>query len=149
MPFNEPMDMKNLSSARITTRRTRSFGGLGATLLAAFCWFLAEAAVAQQIGNHPAVYDEHGTLLPWTPWHDAIEREVNWYLKCPVEEGYPRFVYMTFMDGFYRPLAKNATFIPATQNGMGIISYLKYYAWQGKKDPRVLQMARHMGDYLV
>ena len=39
--------------------------------------------------------------------------------------------------------------IPATQNGMGIISYLKYYAYQGRKDARLLQMARYMGDYLV
>lgn len=119
--------------------------------MTAFALFLAltGAVSAQNIGNHPAVYDAHGTLLPWTPWQDAIEREVNWYLKCPVENGYPRFVYTTFMDGFYRPQAKNATFIPATQDGMGIISYLKYYAYSGKKDPRVLQMARYMGDYLV
>ncbi len=107
------------------------------------------AAPAQAIGNHPAIYDAHGTLLPWTPWRDAIQREVNWYLKCPVEHGYPRFVYVTFMDGNYDPLPKNDTFIPATQDGMGIISYLKYYAWQGKKDARVLQIARYMGDYLV
>ncbi len=106
-------------------------------------------APAISIGNHPAVYDERGILLPWTPWRDAIQREVNWYLKCPVENGYPRFVYMTFMDGNYEPIKRNATFIPATQDGMGIISYLKYYAWQGKKDPRILQMARYMGDYLV
>ena len=38
---------------------------------------------------------------------------------------------------------------PATQDGMGIISYLKYHAWQGRKDPRVLQIARYRGDYLV
>jgi len=107
------------------------------------------AAPAQTIGNHPAIYDAHGTLLPWTPWRDAIEREVNWYLNCPVEHGYPRFVYITFMDGNYEPLPENASFIPATQDGMGIISYLKYYAWQGKKDPRILRMARYLGDYLL
>ena len=121
----------------------------GLLLCVAFLFAVASALPAQNLGNHPAVYDTHGILLPWTPWRDAIQREVNWYLKCPVENGYPRFVYMTFMDGNYEPLKKNATFIPATQNGMGIISYLKYYAWQGKQDPRVLQMARYMGDYLV
>jgi len=110
---------------------------------------LTLAAQAQTIGNHRAVYDAHGALLPWSPWRDAIQREVNWYLNCPVEHGYPRFVYTTFMDGNYEPLAENASFIPATQDGMGIISYLKYYAWQGKKDPRVLRIARYMGDYLV
>jgi hypothetical protein len=110
---------------------------------------VALAAPAQTIGNHRAIYDANGTLLPWTPWREAIQREVNWYLNCPVEHGYPRFIYTTFMDGNYEPLPDNATFIPATQDGMGIISYLKYYAWQGKKDPRVLQIARYMGDYLV
>ena len=107
------------------------------------------SAPAQTIGNHPAVYDAHGLLQPWTPWRDAIDREVAWYLKCPVEQGYPRFVYMTFMDGNYQAIARKPSFIPATQNGMGIISYLKYYAYTGKKDPRLLQMARSMGDYLV
>ena len=48
---------------------------------------LVLAVPAQNIGNHPAVYDEHGILLPWTPWRDAIQREVNWYLNCPVENG--------------------------------------------------------------
>jgi hypothetical protein len=118
---------------------------------AALCWLLplASTVEAETIGNHPAVYDGQGTLLPWTNWNEILRREVNWYLNCPVERVYPRFVYTTFMDGSYQPMAKNATFIPATQDGMGIISYLKYYAYTGKKDPRVLQIARYMGDYLV
>jgi hypothetical protein len=127
----------------------RALWPLGTFLLLLCLTSLPLATRAQHIGNHPAVYDEHGILLPWTPWRDAIQREVNWYLNCPVENGYPRFVYMTFMNGNYEPLKKNATFIPATQDGMGIISYLKYHAWRGKKDPRVLQIARYMGDYLV
>src|ERR1022692_2537756 len=118
-----------------------------ATCLRLLTMLAAMAATAQTIGNHPALYDQHGALLPWTPWSDVITREVNWYLKCPVEHGYPRFVYTTFMDGNYQPLPENSTFIPATQDGMGIISYLKYYAWQGKRNPRVLQVARFMGDY--
>lgn len=139
-----------LSACNVGTERAKLPRRLRATGLVLFCLFsLALAAPAQNLGNHPAVYDEHGILLPWTPWRDAIQREVNWYLKCPLEHGYPRFVYTTFMDGNYEPLAKNATFIPATQDSMGIISYLKYYAWQKKKDPRVLQMARFLGDYLV
>jgi len=107
------------------------------------------AAPAAVIGNHRAVYDSHGTLQPWTPWRGAIDREVNWYLKCPVEHGYPRFVYLTFMDGNYQAIANRPSFIPATQDGMGIISYLKYYHYMGRKDPRLLQMARYLGDYLV
>ena len=110
---------------------------------------VARSAPAQTIGNHLAVYDERGMLQPWTSWRDAIDREVNWYLKCPVEHGYPRFVYITFMDGNYKAIEKKPSFIPATQNGTGIISYLKYYAYKEKKDPRLLQMARYMGDYLV
>ncbi|MFZ0827354.1 MAG: hypothetical protein WAO02_08010 [Verrucomicrobiia bacterium] len=107
------------------------------------------SAPAPIIGNHPAVYDERGMLQPWTLWGDAVDREVNWYLSCPVEHGYPRLVCLTFMDGKYQAIADRPSFIPAMQNGMGIISYLEYYAYKGKKDPRVLQMARSMGDYLV
>ena len=106
-------------------------------------------APAAIIGNHRAVYDESGLLQPWTSWRDAVDREMNWYFRCPVEHGYPRFVYLTFMDGNYQPIANHPSFIPATQNGMGIISYLKYYAYKQKKDPRPLQVARYMGDYLV
>lgn len=108
--------------------------------------FLAENPV---IGNHRAVYDSKGMLLPWTSWRDALAREMNWYLQCPVENGYPRFVYMTFMQGDYQPVASRRDFIPAMQNGMGIISYVKYYAWSEKKKPKILAFARSMGDYLI
>jgi len=118
-------------------------------LLVSILLLSGRAAPGQTIGNHPAVYDERGLLQPWTAWNDAINREVNWYLKCPVEHGYPRFVYLTFMDGDYQAIPKRPSFIPATQDGMGIISYLKYYAYTGKQDPRLLQMARYLGDYLV
>ena len=115
-----------------------------------FALLLAAGLVAgQDIGNHKAVYDPNGILLPWTSWKDALDREMNWYLKCPIEQGYPRFVYMTFMDGDYNLIVKRPSFIPATQNGMGIISYLKYYAYQGSKNPKILEFARYMGDYLV
>ena len=110
---------------------------------------VAGLALGQQIGNHKAVYDPNGILLPWTSWKDALDREMSWYLKCPIEHGYPRFVYMTFMDGDYNLIVKRPSFIPATQNGMGIISYLKYYAYQGGKNPKILEFARYMGDHLV
>ena len=110
---------------------------------------VAGLALGQQIGNHTAAYDPNGILLPWTSWKDALDREMNWYLKCPIEQGYPRFVYMTFMDGDYSLIVKRPSFIPATQNGMGIISYLKYYAYQGGKNPKILEFARYMGDHLV
>jgi hypothetical protein len=56
---------------------------------------------------------------------------------------------MTFMDGNYELIEGRDSFIPATQDGMGIISYLKYYAYTGKTSPWVLDLARTMGDYLV
>ena len=102
-----------------------------------------------QIGNHAPRYDSRGILLPWTSWTDALDREMRWYQKCPVEHGYPRLVYLTFMDGDYKPVARRPDNIPAMQNGMGIISYLKYYEWKNKNVPEVLQFARSMGDYLV
>ena len=107
------------------------------------------SAAVQIIGNHPAVYDASGMLQPWTPWADAIDREVNWYLRCPVEQGYPRFVYTTFMDGNYQAITNFDSLIPAMQDGMGIISYLKYYSYKEKRDARLLRMARYLGDYLL
>lgn len=100
-----------------------------------------------KIDSHVAKYDEHGQLLPWTSWGDAIDREMQWYLQCPWENGYPRFVTVTFMDGDYKASRRDT--IPAMQNGMGIISYLKYYHWKKESDPRILNIARAMGDFLI
>ncbi|MBI3839903.1 MAG: hypothetical protein HY288_18420 [Planctomycetia bacterium] len=116
-------------------------------LLLLFCF--SAAVHAQTIGNHPARYDSNGILLAWTSWTDALAREMQWYAKCPIEHGYPRFVFMTFMDGNYEPIARNPSLIPATQNGMGIISYLKWYRYKDKRPSQVLAFARSMGDYLV
>jgi hypothetical protein len=104
---------------------------------------------AQTIGNHKAVFDANGLLRPWTSWRDALNREMTWYSKCPREHGYPRFVTLTFMDGDYKPVARRTDMIPAMQHGMGILSYLKYYAWTQRKDRWVLDAARAMGDYLI
>jgi len=113
------------------------------------CGALAGVAQQPRIGNHAARYDSHGMLLPWTAWTDAIDREMDYYLRCPVENGYPRFVYLTFMDGDYNPNPRRPDNIPAMQCGTGILSYLKYYNWKGKRNPKVLQVARWMGDYLL
>jgi len=53
------------------------------------------------------------------------------------------------MDGNYQPEVDRKDFIPATQNGMGIISYLKYYEYDKRRNKKVLDWARYMGDYLV
>ncbi len=123
-----------------------------ALFVAALALWAGGAALAGEnpnIGNHRAVYDDQGLFRPWTSWSDALNREMNWYLACPIENGYPRFVYTTFMDGDYEPIARRMDFIPSMQDGMGIISYLKYYAWSGRTNPKILQFARYMGDYLV
>ena len=101
------------------------------------------------IGNHKAVYDRNGILQPWMAWGEAIDREMEWYQKCPSEHGYPRFVVMTFMNCDFEPVQKRNDFIPAMQNGMGIISYLKYYNSRGGRNAKWLRVARSMGDYLV
>lgn len=104
-----------------------------------------------QIGWHKAVYDyntKEPGLVPWTTWDNALEREMNWYLNAPADEhGYPSFAHITFMDENYQAYRKD--FIPATQNGMGIISYLKYWEYKGKSNQKVLDVARKMGDYLI
>ncbi|HUO32051.1 MAG TPA: hypothetical protein VMU80_22725 [Bryobacteraceae bacterium] len=110
---------------------------------------LLVAAENPVIGNHRAVYGPHGALRPWTSWKDALAREMNWYLACPLEHGYPRFVYVTFMNGDYTPVERRSDFIPSMQDGMGIISYLKYYEWSGRQNQKILEFARDMGDYLV
>ena len=110
---------------------------------------VAFSAAGQEIGNHKAVYDDKGMLLPWTSWRDAVDREMQWYLHCPVTHGYPNFVWMTFMDGNYQPDARRSDFIPATQNGMGIISYLKYFVYDKRRNAKVLEWAKYMGDYLI
>ena len=101
------------------------------------------------IGNHKAVYDSMGLLLPWKPWVEILKSEMDWYLKCPLEHGYPMFVCMTFMDGNYQPDSVRHDMIPAMQDGMGIVSWLKYYVYEGRRNKAVLRMAEYMGDYLV
>ena len=113
--------------------------------------FSASIALPQTVvlGSHKAKYAPDGSLLPWTSWKDTVTREMEWYLKCPIEHGYPRFVFTTFMDGNYQPEAKRPSFIPSMQDGMGIISYLEYYRFTGRSNSQVLKFARYMGDYLV
>jgi len=104
-----------------------------------------------KIGWHDAIYDENKKepkLTPWTTWDNALEREMNWFLKAPLNDhGYPSWVCFTFMNEQYKPYRND--FIPATQDGMGIISYLKYWEYKGKTNEKVLDVAKKMGDYLI
>src|SRR3981189_1882657 len=100
------------------------------------------------IAGHTASFGASGQLRPWTAWNDALDREMNFYQQCPADRGYPRFVLATFVDGNWPPITDRTDSIPATQNGMGILSYLKFYELRGKGVPEYLATARAMGDYL-
>lgn len=101
-----------------------------------------------KIGFHKAVYDRQGKLLPWTSWEGAMEKEMNWYYSAPKgRSGYPVYFYTTFLDPEYQPYKTDI--IPCTQLGMGIISYLKYWEYTGKKDSLALKYATWMGDFLA
>jgi hypothetical protein len=102
-----------------------------------------------QIAGHQARFDRHGRLLPWIAWNTALDREMHFYQQCPVDHGYPRFVSVTFLDGDWKPQPDRMDTIPATQDGMGIISYLKFYELRGKRDVTYVNSARAMGDYVM
>ncbi|MDR3387419.1 MAG: hypothetical protein P4L92_10235 [Rudaea sp.] len=101
------------------------------------------------IAGHVARFDAAGHLLPWIPWTVALEREMQFYTQCPADHGYPRFVTETFLQSDWTPDPNRRDTIPATQNGMGILSYLKFHALHGKRDAIYLDTARAMGDYLL
>jgi hypothetical protein len=106
------------------------------------------AAQPQRIGFHAARYNKRGRLTPWLPLGEVIEREMAWYRKCSVEShGYPSWVCATFINDDYKPFKKDI--VAACQNGMGILSYLKYWELQGRSDSSILTMARLQGDYLI
>ena len=101
------------------------------------------------IAGHTARFDAAGRLLPWTRWIDALRLEMDFYQQCPLDHGYPRFAYVTFLSADWTPSSDRTDTIPSTQNGMGIISYLKFHELRNRHDGRFLQSARLMGDYLV
>jgi hypothetical protein len=101
------------------------------------------------IAGHTLVFDGQGQLLPWTSWQAALNLEMNFYQTCPPDRGYPRFVCETFLDSDWIPSTERSDIIPATQNGMGILSYLKFHELRGKREPAYLHTARLMGDYLI
>ena len=109
----------------------------------------AQADEPVMIAGHAVRFDAGGRLLPWTSWTDALDREMRFYRQCPIDHGYPRFVTQTFLRTDWTPDQNRRDTIPSTQNGMGIISYLKYYELRGKRDATYLATAHTMGDYLV
>ena len=125
------------------------WGGLIVATALVLPTFAVRAEGSVQIGGHVARFDSAHRLLPWAPWTDVLEREMRQYARCPDDHGYPRFVVATFLDGRCQPLAARSDSIPATQDGLGIISYLKYYDFTGRQSAAFLKAARAMGDYLL
>ena len=101
------------------------------------------------IAGHAVSLDESGQLLPWTSWSAALDREMNFYQHCPFDHGYPRFACETFLDASWTPNTERTDIIPSTQNGMGIISYLKFHDLRAQQQPAWLATACLLGDYLV
>ena len=101
------------------------------------------------LAGHRPVFDAAGRLKAWTSWNAALDLEMSFYRQCPADHGYPRFVQATFLDGDWVPTPERTDTIPATQNGMGILSYLKYRELRGRRDAGFLETARAMGDYLL
>jgi hypothetical protein len=95
------------------------------------------------------LFDASGRLRPWASWNAALDLEMDFYRQCPSDHGYPRFTQATFLDGEWVPMPDRTDTIPATQNGMGILSYLKFRELRGGRDPWYLRTARSMGDYLL
>ena len=109
----------------------------------------AAATPPHLFAGHAVRVDALGHLLPWTGWRAALDLEMNFYQECPTDHGYPRFAVVTFLDGEWNPHPNREDTIPATQDGMGIVSYLKYHEQQGGLDGRYLKTACALGDYLV
>ena len=107
------------------------------------------AAPPASFAGHEVRVDDRGRLLPWTAWRIALDREMNFYQQCPTDRGYPRFAVVTFLDGEWNPHPNREDTIPATQDGMGILSYLKYHQSMSGQDARYLTTACALGDYLV
>lgn len=143
----------NLSEAELKKKRRRRLALLVVILMPALMTtvFLRPKKMERpidRIGFHQAEYDRKGKLLPWTGWEKAMETEMNWYYNAPAgKSGYPVYFYSTFIDSKYHPYKTDI--IPSTQLGMGIISYLKFWEYTGKKDTLALRYARWMGEFLA
>ncbi|HEY2677880.1 MAG TPA: hypothetical protein VGI65_12990 [Steroidobacteraceae bacterium] len=101
------------------------------------------------IAGHTLKFDSQGFLKPWSPWSAALDLQMDFYRQCPLDHGYPRYACETFLDVDWTPIASRTDIIPATQNGMGILSHLKFQELRGARQPALLASARLMGDYLI
>jgi hypothetical protein len=73
---------------------------------------------------------------------------MSWYATtCTTISGYPIFATAVHLDDTCEPTATDA--IPAMQDGVGMLSYLKYYVQGGRQDASLLAVAQSLGDYLT
>ena len=121
--------------------------------LIALAFFVADTGVNAtphgSLGGHVAQFDNAGRLRPWVAWNVALDREMRFYATCPIERGYPRFATETFLRADWTPDPARRDTIPATQDGMGIISYLKFRALYGDPGGQYLETARALGNFLM
>ncbi len=127
--------------------RTRFLPPFALPLLPLF--FFSQNTSPVLIATHEARFDALGRLLTWTSSNTALGREMHFYQQCPEEHCGQRFGSVTFLDGEWKPLSDRTDTIPATQDGMGIVFYFKFYELRGKRRGACLKTARTCGDDLV
>jgi hypothetical protein len=103
--------------------------------------------VSASIAGHELQFESPGVPKAWIGWREMLDRVMNFYQSCPSDHGYPRFACETFLDADWNPNPARTDIIPATQNGLGILSYLKYFKLASA--PSALATAQGMGEYLV
>lgn len=55
-------------------------------------------AAAQIIDNHPAKYSSEGALQPWGSFGEILDREMAYYMRCPIENGYQETGENRYLD---------------------------------------------------
>jgi len=78
------------------------------------CWRQPMTLAGQSVE-----FDSVGRLMPWTSWNTALDREMNFYQLCPLDHGYPRFAFTTFMDGGWEPFPDRAGHHSGNPDGGG------------------------------
>jgi hypothetical protein len=131
------------------------------------------------VGFYKLQCDAHGNIVsPWASVAAALDAEMAWYARSPpAQYGLPTWMYSTFVDGNYSielpqvPYCVRACLYPsvawshspnlhsrrqgleviaAMQDGMAIISYLKYWQRMGARaDDVTLRLATQVGDFLL
>jgi hypothetical protein len=112
--------------------KIRSLNRIMATIMAG-CLLTAGSLFAVNLSHfHTPRYNE-GKLIPWYsdeagPFEHIMDIEAKWWRNCPEVNGWP--VYITAAELTRDCVQRNGATI-GTTNALGIIAYLKYYAYTG------------------